>query len=401
MTLFDEFANKRFVLVMTGGIACYKVAELVRRLQDHGATIDVVMSEAATHFITAVTMQALSGRPVFIDAWDNRPPNNMAHINLTRGADAILVAPASADFMSKLVTGAADDLASTLCLARNCPLLVVPAMNREMWLNPATQRNAAQLRADGVTLFGPGSGAQACGETGDGRMLEPEEIMAELSAFFQPKVLAGKRVLITAGPTSEPIDPVRVLTNSSSGKMGYALARAATEAGAEVILVSGPTALPTPWGVLRTDVSTAVEMLNSVQAFMRDTDIFISVAAVADWRVKQASNIKIKKDSSNTPPVLELEANPDILATIANQPDAPYCVGFAAETDHLEEHAESKRRRKNLPLLVGNLAQDALGADDTELMLFDASGSQRLPRLPKLAAARTLVAEIARRVNTQ
>lgn len=401
MTLFDEFANKRFVLVMTGGIACYKVAELVRRLQDHGATIDVVMSDAATHFITAVTMQALSGRPVFIDAWDNRPPNNMAHINLTRGADAILVAPASADFMSKLVTGAADDLASTLCLARNCPLLVVPAMNREMWLNPATQRNAAQLRTDGVTLFGPGSGAQACGETGDGRMLEPEEIMAELSAFFQPKVLAGKRVLITAGPTSEPIDPVRVLTNSSSGKMGYALARAATEAGAEVILVSGPTALPTPWGVLRTDVSTAVEMLNSVQAFMRDTDIFISVAAVADWRVKQASNIKIKKDSSNTPPVLELEANPDILATIANQPDAPYCVGFAAETDHLEEHAESKRRRKNLPLLVGNLAQDALGADDTELMLFDASGSQRLPRLPKLAAARTLVAEIARRVNTQ
>ncbi len=396
MTTSPDFANKRIVIAMTGGVACYKVAELVRRLQDHGATVDVVMTEAATHFITAVTMQALSGRHVFVDAWDDRPANNMAHINLSRGADAILVAPASADFMSKLAHGAADDLASTLCIARACPLLVAPAMNREMWLNPATQRNVAQLRDDGIKVLGPGAGAQACGETGDGRMLEPEQLLAELSAFFQPKVLAGKRVLLTAGPTSEPIDPVRVLTNLSSGKMGYAIARAASEAGAEVCLVSGPTALAAPYGVQRIDVQSARDMLQAVQSQLSRTDIFIAVAAVADWRVKSASASKLKKVEGSLP-TFELEANPDILATVAMGDNPPYCVGFAAETDHLEEYAEAKRRRKKLPLLVGNLAQNVLAADDTELVLFDDAGHHPLPSMSKLAAARVLVAEIARR----
>ncbi len=396
MTTQADFANKRIVIAMTGGVACYKVAELVRRLQDHGATVDVVMTDAATHFMTAVTMQALSGRPVFVDAWDPRPANNMAHINLSRGADAILVAPASADFMSKLAHGAADDLASTLCIARACPLLVAPAMNREMWLNPATQRNVAQLRADGIKVLGPAAGAQACGETGDGRMLEPEDLLAELSAFFQPKVLAGKRVLLTAGPTSEAIDPVRVLTNLSSGKMGYAIARAAAEAGADVCLVSGPTALAPPYGVSRINVLSARDMLQAVESELSRADIFIAVAAVADWRVKAASSSKLKK-TEGALPTFELEMNPDILAIVAGKPNPPYCVGFAAETDHLERYAEEKRRRKKLPLLVGNLAQNALGADDTELLLFDDHGQHPIPQMPKLAAARKLVAEIARR----
>src|SRR5690606_21994426 len=396
MTTSPDFANKRIVIAMTGGVACYKVAELVRRLQDHGATVDVVMTEAATHFITAVTMQALSGRHVFVDAWDSRPANNMAHINLSRGADAILVAPASADFMSKLAHGAANDLASTLCIARACPLLVAPAMNREMWLDPATQRNVAQLREDGIKVLGPGAGAQACGETGAGRMLEPEQLLAELSAFFQPKLLAGKRVLTTAGPTSEPIDPVRVLTNLSSGKMGYAIARAAAENGAQVCLVSGPTALAEPYGVQRINVQSARDMLQAVQSQLSGTDIFIAVAAVADWRVKSASSSKLKKVEGALP-TFELEANPDILATVAMGENPPYCVGFAAETDHLEEYAEAKRRRKKLPLLVGNLAQTVLAADDTELVLFDDAGHHPLPSMSKLAAARVLVAEIARR----
>lgn len=397
MTQPAEFAHKRLVIVMSGGVACYKVAELVRRLQDAGATIDVVMTEAATRFITPVTMQALSGRHVYVDAWDPRPANNMAHINLSRGADAILVVPASADFMAKLVHGAADDLASTLCLARACPLLVAPAMNREMWLNPATQRNVAQLRTDGITLLGPGAGYQACGETGDGRMLEPDQLLAGLSAFFQPKLLAGKRVLITAGPTSEPIDPVRVITNVSSGKMGYAIARAAREAGAEVCLVSGPTRLNTPYDVERIDVLSAHEMLDAVESRLTGTDIFVAVAAVADWRVKTSSASKLKK-TGGQPPVLELENNPDILAAVAARAQPPYCVGFAAETDELERHAAEKRRRKKIPLLVGNLAQDALGADDTELQLFDDAGRHPMARMSKLAAARQLVAEIARRL---
>ncbi|GAA5233887.1 bifunctional phosphopantothenoylcysteine decarboxylase/phosphopantothenate--cysteine ligase CoaBC [Verticiella sediminum] len=393
-----DLADKRIVIVMTGGVAGYKVAELVRRMQDHGATIDVVMTEAATHFMTPVTMQALSGRHVYVDAWDPRPANNMAHINLTRGADAILVAPASADFMAKLAHGLADDLASTLCLARECPLLVAPAMNRQMWQAAPTQRNVAQLHADGVAVLGPGSGSQACGETGDGRMLEPDELLAEMLAFFQPKVLAGRRVLITAGPTSEPIDPVRVLTNLSSGKMGYAIARAAAQAGADVCLVSGPTALPAPYGVTRVNVQSARDMLRAVEAEVARADVFVAVAAVADWRVKTTSTSKLKKVEGGGLPRLELETNPDILATVAALPDAPYCVGFAAESENLDEYAENKRRRKKLPLLVGNIAQDALGADDTVLVLYDDAGRQPLPRLPKQEAARRLVGEIARRL---
>ncbi|HEX7748146.1 MAG TPA: bifunctional phosphopantothenoylcysteine decarboxylase/phosphopantothenate--cysteine ligase CoaBC [Bordetella sp.] len=392
-----DLIDKRIVLGMTGGIACYKIAELVRRLTEQGATIDVVMTEAATHFITPVTMQALSGRPVFIDAWDARVPNNMAHIDLTRGADAVLIAPASADFMAKLAHGVASDLLSTLCLARACPMLVAPAMNREMWANPATQRNVAQLRADGIAILGPDSGNQACGEVGDGRMLEAHQLLAEVIAFFQPKLLAGKHVLMTAGPTSESIDPVRVLSNRSSGKTGYALARAAQEAGARVTLVSGPTSLPAPHGVTLIPVTTARQMHAAVMAEAAGADIFIAVAAVADWYVKNASAQKIKKTGS-TPPQLEFEANPDILADVARLPEGPWCVGFAAETENLAQHAEDKRRRKNIPLLVGNLAQNVMDADTTEMALFDAQGMHSLPAAPKLDAARRLIAEIATRL---
>jgi len=395
----QDLASKRIVLGLTGGIACYKSAELLRRMQDQGATVDVVMTDAARQFITPVTMQALSGRPVYAEAWDARVPNNMAHIELTRGAAAVLVAPASADFLAKLAHGMADDLLSTLCLARACPLLVAPAMNREMWANPAVQRNVAQLRADGVAVLGPGTGSQACGETGDGRMLEPHELLEDLVAFFQPKVLAGRRVLLTAGPTAEPIDPVRVLSNRSSGKMGYALARAAREAGAEVTLVSGPTALPAPRGVAVLPVGTAHQMRDAVMANVRDADLFIAVAAVADWRARNASTQKLKKTADSGPPVLEFEANPDILAEVAALPDGPWCVGFAAETENLDAYAEAKRRRKRLPLLVGNLAQAAMEADATELVLYDDAGRHALPAMAKLDAARRLIAEIADRME--
>lgn len=390
---------KRIVLGMTGGIAGYKIAELVRRMNEQGAIVDVVMTEAATHFITPVTMQALSGRPVFVDAWDPRIANNMAHIDLTRGADAVLVAPASADFMAKLTHGLADDLLSTLCLARNCPLLVVPAMNREMWANRATQRNAEQLREDGVIILGPAAGDQACGEIGDGRMLEAHEILADVIAFFQPKLLAGKHVLLTAGPTSEPIDPVRVISNRSSGKTGYAIARAAREAGARVTLVTGPTALQVPRGVEAFPVMTARQMHDAVMAQARRADIFIAVAAVADWHVKNVSENKVKKTAAGGgAPVLEFEANPDILADVARLQGGPWCVGFAAETENLAEHAETKRKRKGISLLVGNLAQNVMDADSTELVLFDEQGAHPLPAATKLNAARRLIAEIAARL---
>lgn len=393
-----DLDQKRIVLGLTGGIACYKSAELLRRMQDHGARIDVVMTEAATHFITPTTMQALSGRPVFIDAWDTRMSNSMAHINLSRDADAILIAPASADAMARLAHGLANDLLSTLCLARGaCPLLLAPAMNREMWEHPATQRNLRQLREDGVHILGPGHGDQACGETGDGRMLEPHEILAETIAFFQPKVLAGKRLLITAGPTMERIDPVRVISNRSSGKTGYALAQAAFEAGAEVLLVSGPTALPTPYGVKRIDVESARQMHQAVMSQAARADIFISVAAVADWHVVNASDDKLKKSPDNAPPTLEFAPNPDILADVARLPNGPWCVGFAAETSNLREHAQSKRERKGVPLLVGNLAQNVMDVDDTTLVLFDDRGAHALPTLSKREAAQELVRVIAQR----
>ncbi|HLR77551.1 MAG TPA: bifunctional phosphopantothenoylcysteine decarboxylase/phosphopantothenate--cysteine ligase CoaBC [Burkholderiaceae bacterium] len=395
-----ELANKRIVLGLTGGIACYKVAEYLRRAQDEGATIDVVMTEAATRFITPVTMQALSGRPVWLDAWDSRAPNNMAHINLTRGADAIVLAPASTDFIAKLAHGMADDLLSTLCVARGtCPLLIAPAMNREMWLHPATQRNVAQVQADGAVLLGPAEGDQACGETGSGRMLEPHELLAETIAFFQPRVLTGTRVLITAGPTSEAIDPVRVITNRSSGKMGYAIARAAREAGARVTLISGPTALATPYGVTRVDVQSARDMHQAVLAHLDQTDVFISVAAVADWHISNASAVKLKKDADNAAPRLEFAPNPDILAEVAARPDAPFCVGFAAETDNMAENADEKRKRKGVPLLVGNLVQTAMDSDTTELMLFSDNGRVALSPASKLVAARQLVDAIARHLR--
>lgn len=394
-----DLSNKRIVLGLTGGIACYKMAEFVRRATQQGATIDVVLTEAATHFITPVTMQALSGRHVYLDTWDPRVPNNMAHIQLTRGADAVLIAPASTDFLAKLAHGMADDLLSTLCVARGaCPLLVAPAMNREMWLNPATQRNVALLRQDGVHFLGPAEGEQACGETGSGRMVEPDEILAEVIAFFQPKVLAGRRVLITAGPTSERIDPVRVITNRSSGKTGYAIARAAREAGAEVTLISGPTGLPCPHGVERIGVESARQMHEAVMRRAALNDVFISVAAVADWHVVNTGEHKLKKTADGGAPRLEFAQNPDILADVAALKDGPWCVGFAAETENLLEYAEAKRRRKGVPLMVGNLAQKVMDADFTEFVLFEDAGHTVLSPQPKLQAARALVAAIAQRL---
>lgn len=392
-----DLQGKRIVLGLSGGIACYKSAELVRRMIDLGATVDVVMTDAATHFITAVTMQALSGRPVFLDAWDARIPNNMPHIDLTRGADAILIAPASADFMAKLVQGRADDLLSTLCLARACPLLVAPAMNREMWAAAPTQRNVEQLKTDGVKILGPGNGDQACGETGDGRMLEPAQLLAEMVGFFQPKLLSGKRVMITAGPTVEPIDPVRVISNRSSGKTGYALARAAWEAGAEVTLISGPTALSAPYGVTRFDVQTAQQMHDAVLSRVSDQDIFISVAAVADWRVEHVATDKLKKNAGQ-PPVLSFVANPDILATVARLPKAPWCVGFAAETERLSEFAHEKRLRKGIPMLIGNLAQHVMDADHTTVSIFDINGEHPIPSSGKQDIARQLIHAISTRI---
>jgi phosphopantothenoylcysteine decarboxylase/phosphopantothenate--cysteine ligase len=344
-------------------------------------------------------MQALTGKPVFTDQWDSRISNNMAHIDLTRHADAILISPCSADFMRKLVHGAADDLLSTLCLARpsTVPLLVAPAMNVEMWENPATQRNVVQLKQDGVTLCGPTAGEQACGETGLGRMLEPEQLLEMLLAFFQPKLFQSKKVLITAGPTFEPIDPVRGITNLSSGKMGYALARAAHAAGAEVTLVSGPTALPAPYGIKMVSVMTARDMYDAVMAHVAHQDIFIAVAAVADWRVSEVSQQKIKKQNGISPE-LQFEQNPDILATVAALPKPPYCVGFAAESENLLEYGRTKRKKKGIPLLVGNIGPQTFGKDENELVLFDAQGQHALARADKNTLAQQLIAEIARRL---
>ena len=394
-----NLAGKNIVLGLTGGIACYKAAELARGLVKAGASCQVVMTEAARHFITPVTLQALSGKPVFTDQWDSRISNNMAHIDLSRHADAILISPCSADFMRKLVHGAADDLLSTLCLARpaNVPLLVAPAMNVEMWDNPATQRNVVQLKKDGITLLGPAAGDQACGETGLGRMLEPEQLLESLSAFFQPKLLAGKKVLITAGPTFEPIDPVRGITNLSSGKMGYAIARAASAAGAEVTLVSGPTSLQAPVGVTVLQVTTALEMRDAVMANVKGQQLFIAVAAVADWRVSDVSSQKIKKQDGQLPS-LTFEQNPDILSEVAAMASPPYCVGFAAESENLLEHGAAKREKKRIPLLVGNIGHQTFGKDDNELVLFDAHGHKNLARASKEILAGKLIEEIAHRL---
>lgn len=388
-----ENYSKRILLGVTGGIAAYKAAELVRLLKQRGIEVQVAMTEAACRFVSPATFQALSGNAVYTDLWDERAAGGMAHIALTRGFDAALIAPASADFLAKLVHGLADDLLSTLCLARACPLLVAPAMNREMWENPATRRNVAQLASDGVILLGPASGDQACGETGMGRMLEPAELAVALEALWQPKLLQGKRVLITAGPTFEAIDPVRGITNASSGKMGYAMAQAALDAGAEVVLVSGPTSLVPPAAARTIKVAGAQEMFDAVLRETADCDIFIAVAAVADYRVANPSAQKIKKDGK--PLTLELTQNPDILASVASLPAAPFCVGFAAESENLYENAEAKRKRKKLPLLAANLAQDAIGSDENEMVLFDDDGAHPLPRAPKIEVARRLIGHIA------
>ncbi len=412
MQPMNDLAGKHIVLGLTGGIACYKAAELCRALIKEGATVQVVMSEAAQQFITPVTMQALSGRAVYDSQWDVRPvngaSNNMPHINLSREADACLIAPCSADFMAKLLHGRADDLLSLLCLARpidEVPLLIAPAMNREMWSHPATQRNVTQLRADGATIFGVGSGDQACGETGDGRMLEPQELLDEVIAFFQPKTLVGQHVLVTAGPTYEAIDPVRGITNLSSGKMGFAIARAAREAGAEVTLVAGPVSLATPRGVSRCDVTSAVEMFQVVQEKAAAATVFIATAAVADWRPANAADQKIKKDGSGNTPALNFVENPDILATVAQSPRgqsrALFCVGFAAESHDLLVNTQAKRRRKGVPLLVGNIGPATFGQDDNALLLVDELNAVELARDSKLSLARKLMVEIAARLGVR
>jgi len=389
----NEFQGKRIVLGVTGGVAAYKAAELARLLVKAGADVDVALTAAGAQFVGAATFQALTGRRVWLALWDERMANGMAHIELTRGAAAMLVAPATADFLAKLAHGLADDLLSTLCLARDCPLLVAPAMNLQMWGNPATQRNVAQLRADGVNILGPAHGEQACGEVGDGRMLEAAELFDDLHASLQVKPLAGKRVLLTAGPTYEALDPVRGFTNSSSGKMGFSLARACVEAGAEVTLVAGPVSLVTPRGVRRINVQSALQMREAVMQALPGQHVFIGVAAVADYRPRRAAEHKIKKDASSL--TLELEANPDILAEVATMPDAPFCVGFAAESRDLATYAESKRAAKKLDLVVGNLVQDGLGGNTNAVTLFDAAGAHTLPLADKSEVAHGIVAHLA------
>ncbi len=402
-----ELVSKHILLGLTGGIACYKSAELCRLLIKSGATVQVVMTQATGQFITPVTMQALSHRKVYVSQWDAREPNNMAHINLSREADLCLIAPCSADFIAKLAHGQADDLLTLLCLARpldKLPLLIAPAMNVEMWKHPATQRNVAQLARDGTYVLGVSCGEQACGETGDGRMLEPAQLLDEVIARFQPKSLAGQHVLITAGPTYEAIDPVRGVTNLSSGKMGFAIARAAREAGAAVTLVAGPVSLTTPYGVQRIDVRSAENMLEAVMQKASTASVLIATAAVADWRPMQASEQKIKKDGSGQVPMLTFVENPDILATLAQSARAQngelFCVGFAAESHDLLAHAQAKRVRKGVPLLVGNIGPATFGQDDNALLLVDEVGHLELPRASKISLARLLIADIARRISS-
>jgi phosphopantothenoylcysteine decarboxylase/phosphopantothenate--cysteine ligase len=405
MSATPALLGKLIVLGLSGGVACYKAAELTRELTKAGATVQVVMTEAALQFITVATMQALSGRAVYTNQWDGREPNHMPHINLTREADAVLVAPASADFIAQLAQGRAGELLALLCLARpmsheqSCPLLLAPAMNREMWAHPATQRNVAQVRADGATVLGPAAGDQACGEVGDGRMLEAEELRDELIAFFQPKLLAGRRVLVTAGPTFEAIDPVRGLTNLSSGKMGFAIARAAAEAGAQVTLVAGPVHLPTPRGVQRLDVRSAQQMFDAVLPLAPAHEVFIATAAVADWRPASVAAHKLKKDGSGQAPAIAMTENPDILASVARLPEGqrPWCVGFAAESERVVEHARAKRLRKGIPLIVANHGPSTFGQDHNALVLVHEAGETELPSADKLTLARQLVAEIAQR----
>jgi phosphopantothenoylcysteine decarboxylase/phosphopantothenate--cysteine ligase len=386
----DKALNTRLLLGVTGGVAAYKVAELARLLQRNNVDVRVAMTDAATKFVTAATFQALTGKPVATDLWDASFPNNMAHIELSRGVDAIVIAPASADFIAKLAHGLADDLLSTVCVARNCPLLVAPAMNVEMWENAATQRNVAQLRADGVVLLGPAAGDQACGEVGMGRMSEPEELLQGILAFLAPKSLAGRKVIVTAGPTFEAIDTVRGITNLSSGKMGYAIADVVANLGAEVTLISGPTALPQPSGVHFVYVTSAAEMANAVKSHVADADYFFSVAAVADYTPVTRSSRKLKK----TPEEMQIKLKPteDILAYVAALPNAPFCVGFAAESENLADYAQAKRARKKIPMIVANLVQHTIGKEENEVTIYDDAGAHSLARAPKSKIARGIVA---------
>ena len=402
----QSLLNKKIVLGISGGIAAYKTPELARQLMQEGASVQVVMTEAAGQFVTAVTMQAITGNPVYTSQWDSSISNNMAHIELSRAADVILIAPTSADLMAKLSLGLADDLLSTLCLARDCPLLLAPAMNKQMWDHAATQRSAQRLLDDGVALLGPASGFQACGEVGMGRMLEPAEITEQVIAFFQKKTLLGKKVLITAGPTFEAIDPVRGITNHSSGKMGFAIARAAVEAGAEVHLIAGPCDLETPLAatgkITRTDVISAKEM-HAAALKSTDSDIFFAVAAVADWGIAKPAKEKIKRQGKNAP-AIEFIANPDILLDVAKTVKTkggkpyPYCVGFAAESTNLEAHADEKRQRKGIPMIVGNIGPDTFGSDLNELIVMDAQGSKKIAKAEKLQLARQLIQLLAKKI---
>ena len=396
MNSVPELSGRSILLGVSGGVAAYKAAELARLLVKAGARVRVVMTEAAGHFVGAATFQAITGEPVWNDLWDVRMPNGMTHIDLTRDAQLILIAPATADCIARLAQGRADDLLSTLCLARDtsCALMVAPAMNRQMWEHPATSRNVRQLIDDGAQIVGPAAGEQACGEVGQGRMEEPAVLLESVLAHFTPKSLAGRRFLITAGPTAEAIDPVRVVTNLSSGRMGYALATEAARAGAQVTLVSGPTALATPVGVDRVDVRSAGDMHAAVLQNLSACDVFISVAAVADYRPAAASDRKIKKNADTL--TLELVRNADILADVAGRPDAPFCVGFAAESHDLDTYAEAKRISKKLPLVVGNLVSDGLGGDDNQVVLYDAEGSHPLSRAPKTTIAREILDHISR-----
>lgn len=399
MNATRELDGRTLVLGVSGGVAAYKSAELARLLVKDGARVRVVMTESATHFIGPATFQAITGEPVWLSPWDTRMTNGMAHIDLTRDAQIVLIAPATADCVARLAQGRADDLLAMLCLARDteCSLMLAPAMNRQMWEHPATQRNIYTLRNDGAVVVGPAAGEQACGEVGLGRMAEPAALHEAVIAHFTPKSLAGRRFLITAGPTAEAIDPVRVITNLSSGRMGYALARAAVRSGARVTLVSGPTALEVPQGVECMRVISAAEMRAAVLNRVADCDVFVSVAAVADYRPVRTSEVKLKKSADTL--AIDLVRNPDILAEVAARADAPFCVGFAAESHDLDTYAQGKRVAKSLALVVGNLVSDGLGGEDNQVVLYDADGRHPMERAPKAKVARAILDHISRQLK--
>lgn len=389
--------QKSIVLGITAGIAAYKAAELARLLIKSNIDVQVVMTESAAQFITPITMQALTGKPVYIGMWDSQIDNGMPHIELSRHADAIVIAPATAEFVAKLLHGRADDLLSTLCLARDCPLLVAPAMNKQMWENPATQRNFNQLVKDNITVLGPGHGDQACGETGDGRMLEPEQLSAYIQSHFTPKLFKGINIMVTAGGTIEMIDPVRGITNLSSGKMGFAIARIASDMGANVTLIYGNTHLTPPPNTISKQASNALAMHEAVMKEIATQDIFISVAAVADYAPVEIAANKIKKAEKNL--TLQLKRNKDILKEVANREDPPFCVGFAAETQDLLDLAEKKRQAKKLPLLAANLVNESMGLDHATLTLLDDSGSHPLQSASKDILAEQLLNHIHHLIN--